>query len=157
MVYDIQLLQLQIGWIVFAKALLSLQHWLSWKTMQKHSSVLQGSVFYSETVICVLQNKWKIRLQLMKPVTWAPLIWGVLCGAAASGLHFFGFIPFCWRWPPDTHTSSKHELWKLLFCVRVKHPKKSTSFPERFACRVLVLCNRQFLGWWIAHDVYDKI
>jgi chlorophyll synthase len=32
-----------------------------------------------------LQDKWKIRLQLMKPVTWAPLIWGVLCGAAASG------------------------------------------------------------------------
>ena len=30
---------------------------------------------------------WKIRLQLMKPVTWIPLIWGVLCGAAASG-HF---------------------------------------------------------------------
>ncbi|KAK9126704.1 hypothetical protein Scep_015550 [Stephania cephalantha] len=30
-------------------------------------------------------NKWKIRLQLMKPVTWPPLIWGVVCGAAASG------------------------------------------------------------------------
>ena len=28
---------------------------------------------------------WKIRLQLMKPVTWVPLIWGVICGAAASG------------------------------------------------------------------------
>ncbi|OEL35465.1 Chlorophyll synthase, chloroplastic [Dichanthelium oligosanthes] len=28
---------------------------------------------------------WKIRLQLTKPVTWPPLIWGVLCGAAASG------------------------------------------------------------------------
>ena len=28
---------------------------------------------------------WKIRLQLTKPVTWIPLIWGVLCGAAASG------------------------------------------------------------------------
>lgn len=28
---------------------------------------------------------WKIRVQLMKPVTWIPLIWGVLCGAAASG------------------------------------------------------------------------
>lgn len=28
---------------------------------------------------------WKIRLQLTKPVTWVPLIWGVLCGAAASG------------------------------------------------------------------------
>lgn len=30
-------------------------------------------------------NKWAIRLQLTKPVTWVPLIWGVLCGAAASG------------------------------------------------------------------------
>lgn len=28
----------------------------------------------------------KIRLQLTKPVTWIPLIWGVLCGAAASGV-----------------------------------------------------------------------
>ena len=33
----------------------------------------------------LLQNIWKIRLQLTKPVTWVPLIWGVLCGAAASG------------------------------------------------------------------------
>ena len=32
-------------------------------------------------------NLWAIRLQLMKPVTWIPLIWGVMCGAAASG-HF---------------------------------------------------------------------
>jgi chlorophyll synthase len=31
------------------------------------------------------ENIWKLRLQLMKPVTWIPLIWGVLCGAAASG------------------------------------------------------------------------
>ena len=30
-------------------------------------------------------NIWKIRLQLMKPITWIPLIWGVLCGAASSG------------------------------------------------------------------------
>jgi 4-hydroxybenzoate polyprenyltransferase len=30
---------------------------------------------------------WKIRLQLMKPATWVPLIWGVACGAAASGKH----------------------------------------------------------------------
>ncbi|XP_075512476.1 chlorophyll synthase, chloroplastic-like isoform X2 [Primulina tabacum] len=30
-------------------------------------------------------DKWKIRLQLAKPVTWPPLIWGVACGAAASG------------------------------------------------------------------------
>lgn len=31
---------------------------------------------------------WKIRLQLMKPITWIPLIWGVVCGAASSG----GFV-----------------------------------------------------------------
>ncbi|XVE97111.1 hypothetical protein REPUB_Repub02eG0282500 [Reevesia pubescens] len=30
-------------------------------------------------------NKWKIRLQLTKPVTWPPLVWGIVCGAAASG------------------------------------------------------------------------
>ncbi len=35
---------------------------------------------------------WKIRLQLTKPVTWIPLVWGVVCGAAASG-------GFQWRWP----------------------------------------------------------
>lgn len=28
---------------------------------------------------------WKIRLQLMKPVTWIPLMWGIVCGAASSG------------------------------------------------------------------------
>lgn len=37
-------------------------------------------------IMCAIQqNKWKIRLQLTKPVTWPPLIWGVACGAAASG------------------------------------------------------------------------
>jgi chlorophyll synthase len=30
-------------------------------------------------------SPWKIRLQLMKPITWIPLIWGVVCGAASSG------------------------------------------------------------------------
>ena len=28
---------------------------------------------------------WKVRLQLMKPITWIPLMWGVICGAASSG------------------------------------------------------------------------
>jgi chlorophyll/bacteriochlorophyll a synthase len=28
---------------------------------------------------------WAIRRQLMKPITWIPLIWGVVCGAASSG------------------------------------------------------------------------
>ncbi|XP_028760981.1 chlorophyll synthase, chloroplastic-like [Neltuma alba] len=30
-------------------------------------------------------DKWKIRLQLTKPVSWPILVWGVVCGAAASG------------------------------------------------------------------------
>lgn len=33
------------------------------------------------------KNIWKIRLQLMKPITWIPLIWGVVCGAASSGAY----------------------------------------------------------------------
>ena len=41
------------------------------------------------------QNPWKLRLQLMKPVTWIPLIWGVICGAAASG-------GFQWTWQNST-------------------------------------------------------
>lgn len=36
-------------------------------------------------------NIWKLRLQLMKPVTWIPLIWGVVCGAAASGNYEWRF------------------------------------------------------------------
>ncbi|MDB9496384.1 chlorophyll synthase ChlG [Spirulina major CS-329] len=36
-------------------------------------------------------NIWKIRLQLMKPITWIPLIWGVVCGAASSGGYVWGF------------------------------------------------------------------
>ena len=38
-----------------------------------------------DIVICILQNKWKIQLQLTKTVTWPPLAWGLVCGAAASG------------------------------------------------------------------------
>ncbi len=36
-------------------------------------------------------NIWKLRLQLMKPITWIPLIWGVICGAAASGNFIWSF------------------------------------------------------------------
>lgn len=36
-------------------------------------------------------NIWKIRLQLMKPITWIPLIWGVVCGAASSGAYTWSF------------------------------------------------------------------
>ncbi len=37
---------------------------------------------------------WKIRLQLMKPITWIPLIWGVVCGAASSGHYIWGVEDF---------------------------------------------------------------
>jgi len=37
---------------------------------------------------------WKLRLQLMKPITWIPLIWGVICGAAASGNFEWTFSNF---------------------------------------------------------------
>lgn len=36
-------------------------------------------------------NIWKIRLQLMKPITWIPLIWGVVCGGASSGQYTWTF------------------------------------------------------------------
>ena len=51
-------------------------------------------------------NIWKIRLQLMKPVTWIPLIWGVLCGAAASGN---------FEWTPE-------DVAKSLLCMVMSGP-----------------------------------
>jgi chlorophyll/bacteriochlorophyll a synthase len=39
-------------------------------------------------------NIWKIRLQLMKPITWIPLIWGVVCGAASSGAYVWNIENF---------------------------------------------------------------
>lgn len=36
----------------------------------------------------------KIRIQLMKPITWIPLIWGVVCGAASSGGYVWGVEDF---------------------------------------------------------------
>ncbi len=49
---------------------------------------------------------WKIRLQLMKPITWIPLIWGVICGAASSG----GYV---WSW---------ENLLKSLTCMLLSGP-----------------------------------
>ena len=37
---------------------------------------------------------WKLRLQLTKPITWVPLIWGVICGAASSGGYFWTIEDF---------------------------------------------------------------
>jgi chlorophyll synthase len=36
----------------------------------------------------------KIRLQLMKPITWIPLMWGVVCGAASSGGYVWSIEDF---------------------------------------------------------------
>lgn len=49
---------------------------------------------------------WKIRLQLMKPVTWIPLIWGVVCGAASAG-------DFTWTW---------ENVLKSLTCMLMSGP-----------------------------------
>jgi len=55
---------------------------------------------------------WKIRLQLTKPGTWVPLIWGVACGAAASGNYhsiwnLFGDAPTTDSWGVVTEDTFK--------------------------------------------------
>ncbi|CAE7353895.1 CHLG [Symbiodinium natans] len=52
---------------------------------------------------------WKIRLQLCKPVTWPPLIFGVIAGVCASG-------NFDWS------TASPEEYAKFLLCVTLSGP-----------------------------------
>ena len=55
----------------------------------------------------VEKNVWKVRLQLMKPVTWIPLVWGVVCGAFASGA-------YQWNDPSD--------IVRLLLCMVLSGP-----------------------------------
>mmetsp|Transcript_15571 Transcript_15571/g.41916 ORF Transcript_15571/g.41916 Transcript_15571/m.41916 type:complete len:403 (-) Transcript_15571:832-2040(-) len=52
-------------------------------------------------------NIWKIRLQLTKPVTWVPLIWGVTCGAAASGQY---------------HWNDPQDIAKAVVCMIMSGP-----------------------------------
>ena len=56
---------------------------------------------------------WKIRLQLTKPVTWVPLIWGVMCGAAASG-HY--------TWTPEN-------IGKAMLCMFMSGPLLTGTHP----------------------------
>ena len=58
---------------------------------------------------------WKIRLQLMKPATWVPLIWGVACGAAASGNY---------RWPflSGTLSEGAEDFAKAATCMVLSGP-----------------------------------
>jgi hypothetical protein len=62
-------------------------------------------------------DKWAIRLQLTKPVTWVPLIWGVLCGAAASG-------EFTW---------TAENVGKALLCMSMSGPFLTGYTQVRFA------------------------
>ena len=55
----------------------------------------RSSSFVSAAGASTTDDILKIRLQLTKPVTWIPLIWGVLCGAAASGTDL---VPRPWLW-----------------------------------------------------------
>ncbi len=50
--------------------------------------------------------QWRLHLQLMKPITWIPLIWGVLCGSASSG-------GFQWQW---------EDILKVLTCMLLAGP-----------------------------------
>ena len=42
------------------------------------------------------KNIWAIRLQLCKPVTWIPLIWGVACGVSPIVIYSHHFLIFCY-------------------------------------------------------------
>ncbi|KAK3283621.1 hypothetical protein CYMTET_8707 [Cymbomonas tetramitiformis] len=49
------------------------------------SSDVQQLLGFRQTKSSEELPKWKIQIQLMKPGTWVPVCWGVMCGAAASG------------------------------------------------------------------------
>ncbi|KFF41882.1 MAG: chlorophyll synthase ChlG [Candidatus Atelocyanobacterium thalassa] len=48
---------------------------------------MKGGIYEKKSI-------WKLRLQLTKPITWVPLIWGVICGAASSGNYFWTIEDF---------------------------------------------------------------
>lgn len=61
---------------------------------------------------------WAIRLQLCKPVTWIPLIWGVACGAAASG-NYHTWNPFG---PEQDASEIVQDAAKALSCMFLSGP-----------------------------------
>lgn len=60
---------------------------------------------------------WKIRLQLTKPATWVPLIWGVACGAAASGNYRWAFLT-----EGATLADGAEDLVKAVGCMILSGP-----------------------------------
>mmetsp|Transcript_15405 Transcript_15405/g.22887 ORF Transcript_15405/g.22887 Transcript_15405/m.22887 type:complete len:409 (+) Transcript_15405:15-1241(+) len=68
----------------------------------------------------VTDDLLKIRIQLMKPVTWIPLIWGVICGAAASG-NYHTWNPFAGPDAVDLQDAGI-DLAKALTCMILAGP-----------------------------------
>jgi UbiA prenyltransferase family len=64
------------------------------------------------------KNIWAIRLQLCKPVTWIPLIWGVACGAAASG-NYHTWNPFG---PEQVPSEIIEDAAKAISCMFLSGP-----------------------------------
>lgn len=64
------------------------------------------------------KNIWAIRLQLCKPVTWIPLIWGVACGAAASG-NYHTWNPFG---PEQDASEIIQDAAKAISCMFLSGP-----------------------------------
>lgn len=60
---------------------------------------------------------WKIRLQLTKPATWVPLIWGCACGAAASGNYRWALLT-----PGATLGDGAEDLAKIVGCMILSGP-----------------------------------
>jgi len=60
---------------------------------------------------------WKIRLQLTKPATWVPLLWGCACGAAASGNYRWAFLT-----PGATLADGAEDLAKVVGCMILAGP-----------------------------------
>eukprot|EP00611_Tribonema_gayanum_P030618 TRINITY_DN8582_c0_g1_i1.p2 TRINITY_DN8582_c0_g1~~TRINITY_DN8582_c0_g1_i1.p2 ORF type:complete len:425 (-),score=156.84 TRINITY_DN8582_c0_g1_i1:156-1385(-) len=63
----------------------------------------------------------KIRLQLTKPVTWIPLLWGVICGAAASG-NYHTWNPLAAEGTAVSGADALGDLAKALVCMVLAGP-----------------------------------
>ena len=85
---------------------------------------------------------WQIRLQLTKPGTWIPLIWGVACGAAASGNYhsvwnLFGDAP-----TTDSVNVVVEDTFKALAAMFLSGPLLTgyTQVKWRCFCRCYCCC-----------------
>ncbi|KAG5553089.1 hypothetical protein RHGRI_011077 [Rhododendron griersonianum] len=72
------------------------------------------------------EDIWKIRVQLTKPVTWPPLVWGVVCGAAASGtplcIGTCKIDGLCFKTFPGNFHWTVDDVAKSLVCMMMSGP-----------------------------------